>query len=214
VRVYKYTYLDYYISIKVKTPLHTLRKILNENNGIIFTSEITQLQIPRVYLSILEQRGEIERISRGVYKAPSTLEDEMFIFQTKYKASIYSHQTALFIHDLTDRTPLTYSITVPSGYHSPWLSSSQHKLYYVNRKLLKLGVFVTKSPMGSEIRVTNLERTICDILRSRNQMDIQYISMALKRYVSRKDININQLYQYAKSFRIQKFVRQYIEVLL
>ena len=71
-----------------------------------------------------------------------------------------------------------------------------------------------QSPQENEIRVTNLERTICDILRSRNQMDIQYVTNALKRYVMRKEKNINLLYSYAKAFHVQKIVRQYIETLL
>lgn len=178
------------------------------------TSDLSRFGIPRTYLSILEKNKEIERVSRGVYKTPSTMEDEMFIFQSKYKSSIYSHETALFLHDLTDRNPLTYSISVPSGYHSSSLNESGHKIFYVQRSLFGLGVVLMKSPHGNEIRVTNLERTICDILRSKNQIDVQYVNNALKRYVTRKEKNINLLYNYAKAFRIQKIVRHYIEVLL
>jgi predicted transcriptional regulator of viral defense system len=194
--------------------LERLRNAIKNQNGILLTSDLAQFHIPRVYLSLLEQSGEIERVSRGVYKTPSTLEDEMLIFQSRYKPSVYSHETALFLHDLTDRTPLTYSVSVPSGYHSSLLNKSGYKIYYVNRKSLNLGVAAMQSPQGNEIRVTNLERTICDILRSRNQIDTQYINDALKRYVTRKEKNINLLYQYAKAFRIQKIVRQYIEILL
>lgn len=214
---YKYTHFVYNISMVVKTEsahLKRLRKVMQDQNGILLTSDLVQFNISRVYLSMLEQNKEIERVSRGVYKTPSTMEDEMFVFQVKYKSSIFSHETALFLHDLTDRNPLTYSISVPSGYHSTSLNKSGHKIYYVNRKQFDLGVVAIKSPQGNEIRVTNLERTICDILRSRNQMDVQYVSNALKRYVTRKEKNINQLYSYAKAFHVQKIVRQYIEVLL
>ena len=70
------------------------------------------------------------------------------------------------------------------------------------------------TPHGNEIRTTNLERTICDVLRSRNQIDVQFVNEALKKYVIDKDRNIDQLYNFAKQFRIQKIVREYIEVLL
>ena len=201
--------------MKVKTPyLEKIRKILSDQNGVIITSDLAQFHIPRVYLSMLEQNGEIERAARGVYKTPSAMQDEMLIFQSKYKSSVFSHETALFLHDLTDRSPLRYSVTVPSGYHSSLLNESGHKIYYVNRKLLDLGVVAMQSPQGNEIRVTDLERTICDILRSRNQLDIQYVTNGLKRYVTRKEKNINLLYGYARSFHIQKIVRQYIEALL
>ena len=215
--IYNHTHFVYNMSMVVKadlTHLDRIRKILKDQGGVLFSSDLGQFQIPRVYLSMLEQSAEIERISRGVYKMSDAMEDEMFIFQSKYKLSIFSHETALYLHDLTDRTPLTYSISVPSGYHSSFLNSCGHKVFYVNRNLFNLGIISMKSPHGNEIRVSNLERTICDILRSRNQIDVQFVSEALKRYVRKKEKNIDLLHDYAKLFRIQKIAREYIEVLL
>jgi hypothetical protein len=40
------------------------------------------------------------------------------------------------------------------------------------------------------------------------------VNEALKKYVVHKDRNIDQLYDYAKQFRVQKTAREYIEVLL
>lgn len=203
------------MSVKSEIPhLQRIRKILKDQNGVILTSDLAQFRIPRTYLAILEKNGEIERISRGVYRTPSVMEDEMFIFQTRFKSSVYSHETALFLHDLTDRNPLSYSVSLPSGYHSEALNKSGHKIYYVNKKLFSLGVAAAPSPHGNEIRVTNLERTICDVLRSRNQMDLQFVNSAMKRYITRKDGNINLLYDYAKKFGVRKIVGRYIEVLL
>lgn len=194
--------------------LKRIRKILEDQHGTLLTSDLVNYNIPRTYLSVLERNGEIERVSRGVYKAANSLEDELFSFQARFKSSIYSHETALYLQDLTDRTPLSYSISVPVGYHSISLKKSGHKIFYVNRSLFDLGVISMKSSHGNEIRTTNLERTICDALRSRNQIDVQLINESLKRYVGKKERNIDLLYSYAKKFRIQKIVRAYIEVLL
>ncbi len=202
--------------VKSNSPrLNKIRQVLKSQHGILLTSDLTNFNIPRTYLSLLEQSGEIERVSRGVYRAAATfIEDELFSFQARYKSSIYSHETALYLHDLTDRSPLSYSISVPSGYHSTSLNKSGNKIFYVNHNLFKLGVISKKTPHGNEIRTTNLERTMCDILRSRNQIDIQIINVALKRYVGKKEGNLDLLYSYAKQFGIQKFVREYIEILL
>jgi hypothetical protein len=40
--------------------------------------------------------------------------DEMVVIQARYKVALFSHETAAFLLDLTDRTPLYYSVTVPS----------------------------------------------------------------------------------------------------
>jgi predicted transcriptional regulator of viral defense system len=199
---------------KSASPLDQIRKIMNDQNGILLTSDLAKFNISRTYLSLLVKEGEIERISRGVYSVATSIEDEMFAFQARYKTPIYSHETALFLHDLTDRTPLTYSITVPVGYHSISLRKSGHKIFYVNRNLFDLGVISLKSPYGNDIKTTDLERTICDLLRSRNQMDIQMVNDSLKKYVRSKKMNLPRLYTYAKQFGIQKIIRQNIEILL
>ena len=201
--------------VKDESPqLERIRKILEGQHGTLLTSDLANFDIPRTYLSVLERNGEIERVSRGLYRVANSIEDELFSFQARYKSSIYSHETALYLHDLTDRAPLSYSISVPVGYHSISLKESRHKIFYVNRNLFDLGVISMKSSHENGIRTTNLERTICDVLRSRNQIDVQFINESLKRYVGKKERNIDLLYNYAKQFRIQKIVRETIEILL
>lgn len=215
--LYYYTHLMYNMSMIVKSELSRIegiRKILTDQHGTLVTSDLAKFNIPRTYLSVLIRNGEIERVSRGVYRSIAAFEDELFSFQAVYKNTIFSHETALYLHDLTDRSPLSFSVSVPVGYHSMTLNKSGHKIYYVNRNLFDLGVMMLKSPHGNEIRTTNLERTICDILRSRNQIEVQFIYEALKRYVKDGDRNLDILYQVAKRFRIQKIVRETIEVLL
>jgi predicted transcriptional regulator of viral defense system len=191
-----------------------IQKILKEQNGILRTSDLTKSRIPRTYLTLMEQAGEIERVSRGIYHATAEIEDEMFNFQARYKTTIFSHETALYLHGLTDRTPSRYSITVPAGYHSISLKEDGQKIFYINRKLFGLGVIPMKSFHGNQIRTTNLERTICDILRNRNQIDVYLINEALKQYVKFREMNLPQLYTYAQQFHLQTVVRQKIEILL
>jgi predicted transcriptional regulator of viral defense system len=195
-------------------PVEKIRDILKDQNGILLTSDLLKYGIPRTYLSILEKKGEVQRISRGVYSASNYMIDEMVGIQARYKGAIFSHETAVYLLDLTDRTPLFYSVTVPAGYNATSLKTSGAKVYFVNRGLYLLGLITVKSTHGNDIKTFNLERTICDLLRSRNQIDIQQINESLKRYVSKKERNIDLLYSYAKQFRIQKIVREYIEVLL
>lgn len=216
--LYIYTYFKYNISMNVKTDLpriDKLRQIMDGRQGLLLTSDLAHFDIPRTYLSIMEQNGEIERVSRGVYRSTSAfIEDELFSFQSRYGSTIFSHETALYLHDLTDRAPLTYSVTAPSGYHSQVLNDSGHKIFYVSRELFDLGVISMNTPHGNQVQTTDLERTICDIVRSRNQIDVQVRNAALKGYVKNKDRNLNRLHAYAKQFRIQAIVRDYLEILL
>jgi predicted transcriptional regulator of viral defense system len=201
--------------VKIKTnPMDKIRVILRDQNGILLTSDLVKFGISRTYLSVLEKNGEIQRISRGVYSASAYMIDEMVSIQARYKGAIFSHETALYLVELTDRTPLFYSVTVPAGYNATSLKASGAKVYFVNRGLYLTGLTTIKSPHGNDIKTFNLERTICDVLRNRNQIDVQLVNEALKRYVGKKERNIDLLYSYARQFRIQKIVREYIEVLL
>lgn len=196
------------------SPLEALRATLKAHNGILLTSDLARLGIPRTYLSILEQRGEIQRLSRGVYSVTNSLEDEMVTFQVRFKKAIYSHETALYLHELTDRSPLFYSVTVPTGYNATSLKAQGHKVFFVKRDLYPLGEVTLKSPHGNDVQSFDLERTICDLLRSRNQIDVQLVNDALKQYVGLRARNISRLTTYAQEFGIQQIVRQYVEVLL
>lgn len=214
---YNHAYLVYNISMVVKKEagaIDEVRDILNNQNGLLLTSDLEKLGIPRTYLSVLVKNGEIQRISRGVYTSTGNMIDEMASIQTRYKVAIFSHETALYLLGLTDRTPLFYSATVPSGYNASALKAHVAKVYFVNRSLCLLGLITTKSPHGNDIKTFNLERTICDVVRSRKRMDVQFVNEALKKYVAHQDRNIDQLDSYAKQFRIQNKVREYIEVLL
>ena len=214
---YNHAYLEYNISMVVKdkaNPIGKIRDILKDQNGILLTSDLLKHRIPRTYLSVLEKKGEFQRISRGVYSATGYMVDEMAVIQARFKGALYSHETVAYLLDLTDRAPLYYSVTVPSGYNATSLKTMGMKVYFVNRKLYRLGSITLKSPHGNDIKTFNLERTVCDILRSRNQIDIQQVNELLKRYVKKKEKDLDLLYNYARQFRIQKIAREYIEVLL
>ena len=85
-----------------------IEKIINEQKGTLLSLDLDENKIPRTYLSMMVAEGKIERIGRGIYVLPDLLEDEMFILQKKYPNLIYSHETALFLHELSDRTPCLY----------------------------------------------------------------------------------------------------------
>ena len=75
------------------------------------------------------------------------------------------------------------------------------------------GIIEIQSPSGNTIRVYDLERTLCDILRG-NGSDIQIVSAAMKRYATSKDRDIHKLMQYAEQLRVKPKVLRYMEVLL
>lgn len=59
-----------------------------------------------------------------------------------------------------------------------------------------------------------MERTICDVMRSRRSIDAQVFYDALKLYAERDDKNLPRLVEYAKLFHVDKLVLHYMALLL
>lgn len=191
-----------------------IEEIIERQNGIVLSSDLNKDKIPRSYLTIMVDQDKLERIDRGIYGLPGLIEDKMYIMQKKYPNLIYSHETALFLHGLSDRTPFEYSATVPSGYKVVENINESFKIYYIKNNLHLMGTTKIKNNFGNMIRVYSIERTICDILRSRNRIDIQILSDALKRVVKVKSLDYMLLWEYAKEFNVENILNTYMEVLL
>jgi len=138
----------------------------------------------------------------------------MLLYQLRKGKMVYSHETALFLNDLTDRDPVAYCVTVPTGYNTSKLKQDGLIVHTIKKELLDLGICTKQTTFGNDIRTYNMERTICDILRDRKNQDVAVVSDALKRYVRRSDKDLNRLMRYAGILRIEKVLRNYLEVLL
>lgn len=185
-----------------------------QKEGTVTTAEANKIGISNERLRLLVKSGELERAAFGVYVLPDELIDKMYIAQLKRPKIIYSHETALFLHDLTDRDPISYAVTVPAGYNIAQLRKEGFTVYSIKRELHDLGVTKLTTMFGYIVIVYGLERTICDCLRSRNRMDISVVTDAVKRYVLRKDKDLYTLMKMAETFGVSKLVRSYMEVLL
>jgi len=195
-------------------PLERLRQLLHAQHGLLRTADLAKHGLARAYLSVLEEQGEITPLSRGVYTASGALPDEMAHLQARFGRAIFSHETALALHDLTDRSPLAYSVTVPSGYNAASLKASGARVFFVRRDLHAVGEVRLPSPFGNPVSTYDLERTLVDVLRSRSRIDVQLVTEALKRYARHEAQDLHRLYRYAAQFRVETLVRQSIEVLL
>ena len=191
-----------------------LEELIKKQHGTVLSADLDAYEIPRVYLQMMVAEGKLERVDRGVYVSTDSIEDEMFSMQTKYPKLIYSHETALYLHGLSDRTPFEYSASVPSGYKVVGSVADRFKIYYIKKELHELGVEAVKSSHGNPIRTYNVERTICDLIRSRSRIDIQILNDALKRYVKLKSADHSLLMDYARKLKIEAVLKSYLEVLL
>lgn len=190
-------------------------KILNlfKTQKYITTKEVENVGIPRRFLGFLVKKNKIIRLSRGIYTLPNELEDDYFIISNKSKYAIFSNLTALYFHGLCDRIPIKYDVTVKSGYKGSLQQNRNINLYYIKKENLELGLTIMETNYGNNIKVYDVERSICDIIKNKNKLDLELFNKAIRNYYYSKNKNTNKLYEYAKKLNIYEKVRMTFEVL-
>lgn len=191
-----------------------LDQLIGKHDGVLLTGDAVEAGISKTYLMEYVRRMNMERVSHGVYLSADTWADYLYLLQIRYPQTIFSHETALYLLGLAEREPLQFTVTAKAGYHARSMEEQNIKVYRIKKELFNLGVIEVESPAGHKVKTYNTERTICDLLRNRSNVEIQDLQSALKEYVRSKEKNIPQLMRYAKELRVEKLTRQYLEVLL
>ncbi|HIY36840.1 MAG TPA: type IV toxin-antitoxin system AbiEi family antitoxin domain-containing protein [Candidatus Paraprevotella stercorigallinarum] len=191
-----------------------LDRLLESQDGMLRTAQAITAGISKpTFYQFVRVRG-LEQVAHGIYLSKNAWVDSMYLLHLRCPQAIFSHETALFVHDLSNREPLEYSITVKTGYNPTRLKDDGIKVFTIKTELHEVGLSIARTSFGHNVPVYDKERTICDVLRSRSQIEIQTFQDALKAYVRRKDKDLRTLMHYAKLFRVEKILWQYLGVLL
>lgn len=189
--------------------INSIKQIMLENNGIVSCRLIEPINISRQYLSILESNKEIERVSRGIYQTLDSFEDSFYSFQSKYKKTIFSHMNALYFYGMTEEFPYNYTVTVPQRYHDDNVNEKCN-VFYVSDNMLNVGICEVTTPNGNKVRAYDLERSICDIIKSKNRMDLEQVKKTIRQYMKRKDKDMSKLSEYSKLMGITEQVMEMV----
>lgn len=192
-----------------------IAELLKLNNGTLKASDAKLAGISYKALQRMTEAGLLERISHGLYISPLDIPDDYLIAQHKCGKGIYSHETALFLHGLSDRTPLQLMMTIPSGFNCTLIKDKAlYRFYYSKPSVYPLGVTEILSPHGNKLRVYDKGRTICDCIKKKDQLDSDLVLSAIKQYMRKDESDFAKLLAYAEKLGIRDTVRQYMEVLV
>ena len=196
---------------KDQSNIEIIESIMKMNNGYVTSKELSNLGIHRMYLNIMKEKGMIEKVGNGIYIDSSKIEDSYYVFNLSMPNTIFSHMTALYFHGLSIKAPDDkYDITVRKTYNSKHLK--KHEVFYVSDDIYELGLTEAETPMGNKVRVYDIERCICDIIRSKNRMDLEHVKYSIREYIKRKNKDLIKLSKYADKMGIKKEVMDFVEV--
>ena len=192
-----------------KSNIEIIEELMKKNNGYITSKELDMFGIHRMYLSIMQEKGIIEKVASGIYIDFNKVIDNYYVFGLSMPNVIFSHMTALYFHGLSTKAPNgVYDITVKRSYSSVHLR--KHNVFYVDNDIYKLGLIEIETPMGNKVKAYDVERCICDIIRSKNRMDLELIKHSVREYIKRKDKDLVRLSLYAEKLGIKEVVMDYV----
>lgn len=188
--------------------------IARKQNGYVTSSQATSLGIPRRLLTEAVESGELVQVGRGLYTLPDTWEDELFITQHRFARGVFSDETALYLHGLTDRAPFSLTMTFPRSYNTTAARKAGVICRTCADDLLDLGICEMTTHYGNPVRAYDAERALCDIVRGQAVVDSQVVVPAMRAYAACRDRDVVKLMKYARKLGVEAKVRGYMEVLL
>jgi len=192
-----------------KSNIEIVESLIKLNNGYITSRIITELGIHRMYLNILCKKGAIKKVGNGIYIESSKKLDKYYVYSLELPKIVYSHITGIHLHGFKVKIKDIFDITVPNNYFNYKIKNQN--VFYISNKLYKLGVIDIKTNMGNAVKVYDMERCICDVIRSKNRVDSNQLKDIIKEYFNRSDKDINRLLKYADIFKIKKEINKYVE---
>ena len=190
--------------------------IIKNNGGTIRMSEALAAGINRYKLYSMLEKGELERLSRGVYRlsdTPAMSEPDLVVVATRIPNAVICLISALSFHDLTTQIPHTINIALPTGIKTPRLDYPPISAYRFNKDSFEAGI-ETYDVDGISIRVYNPEKTLVDCFKFRNKIGMDIVLEALKLYKERQGIDVQKIMTYAKICRVSKVISPYLEASL
>ena len=194
-----------------KSNIEIIESIMKNKNGYITSKELDNYGIHRMYLNTMWKNGIVEKVGNGIYIDSSKIVDCYYVFCLSMPNTIFSHMTALYFHGLSIKAPDDkYDITIRNTYNSKHLVN--HKVFYVSDDIYELGLTEVDTPMGNKVKAYDMERCICDIIRSKNRMDLEQVKHSIREYIKRKDKDLIKLSKYADKMGIKKEVMDFMEL--
>lgn len=183
--------------------------------GLLRPSDLDQIKIPRIVLTRMAASGQLEKISRGLYRLPGSQNSEhesLLTVATTTPQAVLCLLSALQLHEITTQLPRQIWIAMPRGSHTPTLTYPPIKMIQYSGTAYTEGIESMELD-SVKVSVYSLEKTVADCFKHRNKIGLDVALEALKEARSKKNFDMNKLWHFAKICRVANLMRPYLEAL-
>lgn len=200
---------------KKEKQIEEIRKLMEQNGGILKTSQLYTLGMDYRRIQTFVDDGIIERVKNGYYSMNYHKKREEDIITAMFPDCVLTMESALYCYHYLKNRPFKWTLAVDKN-----TSKSRFKIdyplvlpYYTEPEVLQMGT--AKIAFGSsEMSIYSKERLICDILKYENRIEREDLQQALRAFIMDKDRDIAKLLEYAEERKVLSKVRNQIGVWL
>ncbi|WP_308644826.1 type IV toxin-antitoxin system AbiEi family antitoxin domain-containing protein [Oceanotoga sp.] len=192
-----------------------LNELFNKNKGILKTNQLKKAGLSDREIKKLLIQGKINKIKRGYYEINNNIYPEDVIIARLFPEAIIYLESALFHYKYIDRVPSETQIAVNKNNEKSKYKIDYPliKVFYIEPKILQIGVDYYEK-MGIKIKIFDRDKTICDVMRYRNKLDVEIFRKSIKSYINDQNKNLKNLELYSKKLNIQDKIDKYLGVWL
>ena len=172
--------------------------------------------VPRVVLTRLVRSGQLQRVSRGLYRhhlSPKTAHTDLVKIAHRSGQGVLCLLTALHFYGLAASPAKEIWLALPKNVEPPKLDCPRVQIIRFSRQAFAEGI-ETHCVDGFPVRLYSLQKTLVDCFKYRDKVGLNVALEALKRAWTRHLVGIDELFHYARICGVEDAMRPYIESLI
>ena len=193
-----------------------IHELFLSNGGYLRMGQAIKAGISRSQFYALRDNGLLVQESRGLYRFAGTPDHpypDLCAISLRYPKAVLCLVSALSFHDITTQIPKEISIALPRGSRTPVMRYPPLHAYFFSIASYDAGIEQRKIK-DIQVRVYDMEKTIIDCFKFRNQIGMDVFLEAIRLYSAKAKIHPSLLAEYAKTCRVEKAISPYLEAIL
>ena len=159
------------------------------------------------------EEGTLLRLRNGVYAEMSALANNMVDVERIVPGGVLCLYSAFAHYGLSTQVPSSFCIAIEAKRKLRLPDYPIIDLYYWKKENLEFGI-TQKELSGYVVRITDLERTVCDAVKYRNKIGLDVCGEVIDNYLKMDTRNISLLNEYASRLRLRTILTKYLETRL
>jgi predicted transcriptional regulator of viral defense system len=193
-----------------------LRSVFRKHNGMLRMSDALRHGVSRAALYAMRDAGEIEPIGRGLYRLsslPALAHPDLVAVAAKIPSGVICLVSALAYHDLTTQIPHEVQVALERGSATPRMAHPPIRVFWFSGAAFDEGI-QTVGLDGVPVRICSPEKTLADCFKYRNKLGMDVVLEALRLWREKRARHAGELLKHARTCRVEKVLRPYLEALL